>query len=108
MISRLPSVRITPENVIAFCKKRGQKPTEDEAEVWLSRHRKTIEEILKSVIEKELDQILNEAASEEYPDPAFDRQWRLIDDAVMAASDDYAQKIGKEHYGSSHTEAELL
>jgi hypothetical protein len=108
MSSRLPSVRITPEDVIIFCKKRGQKPSSEDAEHWLANHKKTIEGMMSIVIEQHLDEILDEATLRSYPDPPFDKQYKAVDDALMNACEDYAVTIGKEYYGSSHTEAEMV
>lgn len=108
MSIRLPSVRITPEDVISFCKKRGQKPTIEDAERWLVSQKKTIEGMMGNIIEENLGRILDEATLSAYPDPAFDRQYKAIDDALCNASEEYSEKIGKENYGSSHTEAEVI
>jgi len=108
MSIRLPSVRVTPEDVIKFSKTRGQKPTTEDAEHWLSRHRRVIEGMMANVIQESLEEILQEATLRGYPDPAFDRQYRAIDDAIIAASEEYGEKIGQETYSGIHKEAEMM
>jgi hypothetical protein len=108
MSIRLPSVRVTPDDVINFCKKRGQKPTREDAERWLASQKKVIEGMMGNVIQENLEEILNEATLRAYPDPAFDKQYKAIDHALCNASEKYSEKIGKENYGSSHIEAEMI
>ncbi|WP_353069614.1 hypothetical protein RBB75_03935 [Tunturibacter empetritectus] len=108
MSIRLPSTRITPLDVITYCKKRGQKPTVEEAEQWLSKQKKYIEGMMGNIIEDNLEKILDEATLRAYPDPIFDQRYRRIDDALTTAADDYGTQIDKEFCGSSHTEAEMI
>ncbi|HEY0162821.1 MAG TPA: hypothetical protein VGB69_09105 [Edaphobacter sp.] len=108
MSIRLPSARITPTDVIEFCKKRGQKPTIEEAERWLSLVRRDIAELMDEVIKEHLEEILDQASVHSYPDPEFDKQYRAIDDAILTATENYSVQIGGEHYGSSHTDKEMI
>ena len=43
-----------------------------------------------------------------YPDPLFDKQFRIVDDTIMEATEIYSSKIGKEHFSSSYTETEMI
>lgn len=92
---RLPLVHITPEDVIGYGKRRGQKPTLKDAENWLSCERKLIEEAMSSIVQENLDRILDAAAARVYPDPVFDRQYRAIEDALTDAAEVYGENISK-------------
>ena len=108
MSRRYPTVRITPTEVVEYFQARCQQPSIEDAERWLSSHKRCIEEMMNLVIKNGLERILEEATLMAYPDPAFDKQFRQIDDAIQAASDEYAHKMGLEQYSSSYEERDML
>ena len=108
MSPRYPSVRITPADVVQYSQAQGQQPSIEDAERWLCRQRRCIREMMGNVVRDNLEQILGEAMLREYPDPAFDKLYREIDEAIFTAADEYARSVGKEYCGSSHQAREML
>ena len=64
--------------------------------------------MMSNIINESLDELLDEACLRAYPDPQFDKQYRVIDNAITDAAENYAEAIGQEHLGSSYTEADML
>jgi hypothetical protein len=108
MSHRYPSVRITAADVVEFSRTQGQQPSTENAERWLSLQRRCITEMMSNVVRDNLEQILGEAMLREYPDPAFDKQYKDIDEAIDTASDEYGQRMAKEWCSSSYETREML
>jgi len=108
MNRRYPTVRITPADVVEYAQGQFQQPSTEDAERWLSRHRRCIEEAMGTVIQNNLDRVFEEAMLMAYPDPVFDRQYKEVDEAIQSASDDYGQKMGLEPCSSAYEEREML
>jgi hypothetical protein len=108
MSRRYPIVRITPEDVIEFSRARHQQPSMNDAARWLSHRKRCIEEMMGVVIQNNLQRILDEATFMAYPDPAFDRRFREIDDTIQAASDAYGDRMDLELCSSSYEERDML
>jgi len=104
----LPAVRITPQDVISYCDKRWQHPSEEEAKAWLSKNRRSIAQLMRSHIEANMDNILDEATIDGYPDQVFDEQYSAVDRAISDAAGEYGETIGKDHYGSSEDCSQML
>lgn len=108
MSRRYPSVRITPAEVVEFFDAQGQQPSLEDAERWLCRQKRCIEEMMGNVVRNNLQRILGEATVMGYPDPVFDRQYRDIDEAMQTASDEYGERIRMEPFSSAYEEREML
>jgi hypothetical protein len=109
MNPRYPCARITPADVVAYALAQGQQePSLEDAQRWLSHQRRCIKGMMNNIVQDNLETILSEAMCTAYPDPAFDKQYRLIDEAIFIATDEYAQSLGKEYCSSSYQEREML
>jgi hypothetical protein len=64
--------------------------------------------MMGNIVQDKLETILGEAMCIAYPDPVFDKQYRLIDGAIFTATDEYAQSLEKEYCSSSYQEREML
>jgi hypothetical protein len=64
--------------------------------------------MMGNIIQGNLEPILSEAMCTAYPNPVFDKQYRLIDEAIFTATDEYARSVGMEYCSSSYTEREML
>lgn len=95
-----PAINITPDDVIAYCATRRQKPTTSEAERWLRSHKAEIEEEMRLAVNQRLDQILDSASIAELPDPRVNEKYRIVDSAIEEALNRHCETIGKEEYSS--------
>lgn len=93
-----PAVIITPADVIAYCATRRQKPTTSEAQLWLERQRAEIEGEICHAVKPFLDNILDNVALIEYPDPRMNKKYRAVDGAIVEAISRYCEIIGKEDH----------
>jgi hypothetical protein len=104
---RRPSVRLTPEDVVEYCRTRCQQPSLEDAESWLFRQKRCLEQMMSVVIKDNLERILDEATFMAYPDPVFDRHYRSIDEAIQTAADTFGQENQLEQSSSCFQEREM-
>lgn len=102
-----PVVIITPADVIGYCATRRQKPTTSEAQLWLERQRAEIEREICHAVRPILDNILDNVALIEYPDPRMNEKYRAVDGAIVEAINKYCEIIGKEDHCISWSGASM-
>ncbi len=108
MAKRLPSVRLTPDQIFGTFRELGHRPTITEVEQWLLEHRRDIQEGMEKAVAEHLKEILEDAMLSGYPEVAFDQQYHAVDGAILDAAEAYATRVGREEHGNSHTETEMV
>lgn len=103
-----PQVSIAVKHVIAWSRRRSQKPTRAEAAQWLKKYRSALEGALRSLVAEHLDEVLYEAAAMALPDPRIDQEYRKIDHAIDESVDAYAKAMDLDAYGGDVASDELL
>jgi hypothetical protein len=93
-----PTFKITEKHVIGFFSKEYRmKVSEVDARRWLKAWGYTFADDLKKILAPYLDAMFRQAALRDYPSQKFTRFFRRVDEAIMAATDLYAEHIGLEY-----------
>ncbi len=107
MTKILPTFQITPSMAIHFARKQHLQVTREQAEQWLVRNRREIERRLKPLADELVENILADVTLWEWPDPAFNKAYRLIEDAIDGAAYDYAERSSLQFSSASLNEDEM-
>jgi len=107
--STLPAIEITADDVIAYGSKRSQQPSVREAKIWLRNGKADIEEKVREIIVRYLDEVFDElSVSLGYPDRRVQEQYEALENTISEAVDEYADSIAKTHLGSSNDDVQML
>jgi hypothetical protein len=85
MKQNLPIIQVTPAAAVRLSRKKRLKVTTLEARQWLLRHRKAIERRLADAAQGAINDALEEIMFTEWPEPAFNKMYHQIEDALNEA-----------------------
>lgn len=88
-MKRLPKLEVTPAMLVNYSRKRGLRISRAQALSWLDRHREEIECALPECMDHAIDDALAEVCQSEWPEPRYDRMYKMVDSAIEHAVRNY-------------------
>jgi hypothetical protein len=92
-----PRFEITPKHIVRFfAKEYRMRVSEADARSWLSLWGRTFAHRLKEITTPHLSDLFRQATLRDFPNRAFTRVYRKLDEAITCAMDEYGDRFGLE------------
>jgi hypothetical protein len=107
MTQRLPRFLITPSMAADVFRTYDLHLDIGTVRRWLLRHCREIEREFRYIPEQLIEDVVLNVCSQEWPDPAFDRMYKAVDQALSDAIADYQEAHLVQWTGSTWDEGEF-